>query len=185
MDDRGTYAIERLKFSFQRVTLTTVFLRTYTLIHVLISLLALLSGLVVLGGLLTANRFEAWTKLFLTMTILTSVSGFFFPFHGITPARVVGAISLVVLGVAIFASYRRHLAGAWRKAYVASALLALYLNVLVLIVQAFKRIPALKQVAPMQNEPPFKITQVVILITFIVLGVVAANRFHLEPGSPF
>ena len=159
-------------------------LKTYTLIHVLISLLAILSGLIVMGGLLTAKRLNGWTKLFLTTTILTSATGFFFPFRGVTPALVVGVVSIVALGVAAFARYQRQLAGVWRNAYVACAVLALYLNVLVLIVQAFSKIPALKEMAPTQTEPSFKITQLAVLVAFIISAVVAAIRFRAESVSP-
>jgi len=156
---------------------------SFTLIHVAISLAGILCGFVVLFGLLTAKRLDSWTPLFLATTAATSVTGFFFPFHGVTPAIVVGIISLVVLAVAIFARYARNLAGAWRKTYVACAMLALYLNVFVLIVQAFLKIPALKEIAPTQNDPPFKLTQLVVLVTFIALGVVAAIRFRNEAAG--
>src|SRR5215471_2497126 len=156
---------------------------TFTFIHVVISLLAIFSGFVVLVGMLTQKQLEGWTRFFLATTILTSVTGFFFPFHGVTPAIVVGIISLVVLVIAIYARYPRKLAGAWRKTYVISALLALYLNVFVLIVQAFQKIPALKAIAPTQNDPPFKLTQLVVLVTFIVLGILAAIRFRAESVS--
>ena len=158
-------------------------MNTFTLIHVAISLVAILSGFVVLTGMLAAKPLNGWTKFFLTTTALTSVTGFFFPFHGITPAIVVGIISMVVLAVAIFAGYARRLNGAWRKTYVISALLALYLNVFVLIVQSFQKIPALKEIAPTQNDPPFKIAQLVVLVLFIILGFFAAIRFRAEPVS--
>ncbi len=158
-------------------------MNAFTLIHVAISLAGILSGFVVLFGLLTAKRLDGWTALFLATTAATGVTGFFFPFHGVTPAIVVGIISLVVLAVAIFARYARNLAGAWRKTYVACAMLALYLNVFVLIVQAFLKIPALKEIAPTQNDPPFKLTQLVVLVTFIALGVVAAIRFRNEAAG--
>ena|SRR5438477_8438511 len=155
-------------------------MQTFTLVHVVISLIGILSGLVVLFGMLVGKRFNGWTALFLSTTVLTSVTGFFFPFHGITPAIVVGIISLMMLAVAIFARYGRHLAGAWGKSYVITAVIALYLNVFVLIVQSFLKIPALKEIAPTQNDPPFKLTQLVILIIFIALGVAAAIRFRTE-----
>jgi len=156
---------------------------TFTFIHVVISLLAIFSGFVVLVVMLTQKQLDGWTKFFLATTILTSVTGFFFPFHGVTPAIVVGIISSVVLIIAIYARYRRKLAGAWRKTYVISALLALYFNVFVLIVQAFQKIPALKVIAPTQNDPPFKLTQLVVLIAFIVLAILAAIRFRAESVS--
>jgi hypothetical protein len=158
-------------------------LELFTLIHVLISLMGILSGLVVLVGLLTAKRSNGWTALFLTTTVLTSVTGFFFPYHGITPGIVVGIISLAVLAVAIFARYQRDLAGVWRKTYVVSALFALYANVFVLIVQSFQKIPTLKGLAPTQTEPPFKITQLLALVLFVVFTVIAAIRFKDKPAQ--
>jgi hypothetical protein len=153
----------------------------FTLIHVGISLVAILSSFVVLKGMLTAKQLDGWTMLFLATTALTSVTGFLFPIHCVTPAIVVGIISLVLLAVAIFARYARQLAGAWRKTYVVTSVLALYFNVFVLIVQAFQKIPALKSIAPTQNDPPFKLTQLVVLVAFIVLGILAAIRFRAEP----
>jgi len=156
-------------------------MKTFTLVHVVISLVGILSGLIVLFGMLAGKRLNGWTGVFLATTTATSVTGFFFPFHGLTPGIVVGIISLAVLAVAIFARHARNLAGAWRKTYVVSVVLALYLNLFVLIVQAFLKIPALKNIAPTQNDPPFKLTQLVVLATFIALGIVAAIRFRNEP----
>jgi hypothetical protein len=130
-----------------------------------------------LGG----KRLDGWTKWFLITTVATSVTGFFFPFHDFTPAYAVGAISLVLLGLAIFARYRQQLAGAWRWIYVVTALMALYLNVFVGVVQSFLKIPALHAMAPAQTEPPFKFTQLVVLALFVVLAIVAAVRFRDEP----
>jgi len=118
---------------------------------------------------------------FLRQTVATSVSGFLFPFHGLSPAIVTGIISSVVLAVAIYARYARLLTGGWRKTYVISAVVALYLNVFVLIVQSFQKMPALNALAPKQTEPPFAITQLLVLALFIVLGVLAASRFRSEP----
>ena len=156
-------------------------MKTFTVVHVVISLLGIVSGLVVMYGLLASKQLEGWTKFFLATTVLTSVTGFFFPFHGVTPAIVVGIISLVVLAVAIFALYKRQLAGAWRKTYVVSALLALYFNTFVLVVQTFQKIPALKEIDPTQSEPPFKLTQLVVLVLFIMLGILAAIKFRDAP----
>jgi len=158
---------------------------TFTLIHVAISLVGILSGFVVLFGMLTAQRFDGWTKLFLATTVATSVTGFFFSFHGVTPAIVVGVISLVVLAVAIFARYARNLVGGWPRTYVVTTVLALYFNVFVLIVQAFQKLPALKSIAPTQNDPPFKLTQLVVLAVFVVFGFVAAIRFRPQPVSAY
>jgi hypothetical protein len=156
-------------------------LEIYTLLHVIISLIGIFSGLVVLFGLLGGKRLDGWTKWFLITTVLTSVTGFFFPFHGFTPAIGVGIISLLVLAVAIYARYPRQLAGHWRWIYVVTAVIALYFNVFVAVVQAFEKVPALKVMAPTQTEPPFKLTQLVVLALFVVLGIVAAIRFRNEP----
>src|SRR5713226_5570232 len=118
---------------------------TFTFVHVAISLVGILSGLVVVFGLLATKRLDGWTALFLVTTVLTSVTGFFFPFEGFKPSYVVGAISLVVLAIAILARYRRQLAGGWRRTYVISAVIALYLNVFVLVVQLFEKVPASKR----------------------------------------
>ena len=156
-------------------------LRIYTIIHTLISLMGIFTGFVVLFGLLAGKRLDGWTRWFLITTVLTSVTGFFFPFHGFTPAHGVGITSLLVLTVAIFARYPRQLAGAWRWIYVVTAVITLYLNVFVGIVQAFEKIPALKAIAPTQTEPPFKLTQLVVLVLFVLITIVAAIRFRPEP----
>jgi hypothetical protein len=155
-------------------------LEIYTLVHVATSLVGIAAGFAVLFGLLARKRLDGWTKLFLITTVATSVTGFFFPFHGFTPAIGVGIISSLVLAVAIFARYGRHLAGSWRWIYVVTATIALYLNVFVGIVQAFQKVPALKAIAPTQTEPPFAITQLVVLGLFILIGLVAAIRFRPE-----
>jgi len=155
-------------------------LHIYTIVHVLISLAGIFSGFVVLLGLLAAKRLNGWTALFLATTVATSVTGFFFPFHGFTPAIGVGIISLLVLSIAIFARYPRQLAGHWRWIYVVTAMIALYLNVFVGIVQGFEKVPVLKALAPTQSEPPFKLTQLVVLALFVVLAIVAVIRFRSE-----
>ncbi len=153
-------------------------LHAYTELHVLISLIAIGSGLVVMYGLLTAKRMDGWTSLFLATTVLTSVTGFGFPFTGVTPGIKVGIVSLVVLGIAYLARYVRHLAGGWRATYVVTAATALYLNVFVLVVQSFEKVPALRAIAPTQEEPPFAIAQIAVLVLFIGLTVLAVRRFH-------
>jgi hypothetical protein len=140
------------------------------------------SGFLVLFGLLAGKRLDGWTSTFLATTVATSVTGFLFPFHRFMPSHAVGILSLMVLALAIYARYARHLAGAWRKTYVICATIALYLNVFVAIVQAFQKIPALKELAPTQSEPPFKLTQLVVLSIFALLTVVAAIRFRNEPA---
>jgi len=150
---------------------------TYTLIHVVISLVGIASGFVVALGLLGGKRLEGWTALFLVTTVGTSVTGFGFPFVHLSPAHKVGIISLVVLTVAILARYAFHLAGAWRRIYVITALIALYLNVFVLVVQSFEKVPALKTMAPTQSEPPFLVAQIVVLVLFVVLTIISAKKF--------
>ena len=156
-------------------------LETYTFVHVVISLVGVFTGLIVLFGLLAGKRLDGWTKWFLIMTTATSVTGFFFPFHGFTPAIALGIMSLIVLAVAIFARYPRQLIGHWRWIYIVSAVIALYFNVFVAIVQAYEKIPALKVLAPTQTEPPFKLTQLVVLAIFVLLGIVATIAFRNEP----
>jgi hypothetical protein len=158
-------------------------LHVYTIIHTLISLVGIFTGLVVLFGLLGGKPLDGWTKWFLITTVLTSVTGFFFPFHGFTPAHGVGIISLIVLAVAIFARYPRHLAGHWRWIYVVTAVIALYFNVFVGVVQAFLKVPALHAMAPTQTEQPFKLTQLVVLAIFVLLGIIAAIRFRPAPAG--
>jgi uncharacterized membrane protein SirB2 len=153
-------------------------LATFTFVHVVLSPLGIGSGLVVLFGLINGRRLDGWTAVFLITTAATSLTGFGFPFDHVLPSHVVGVISLIVLAMAGLARYPRHLAGAWRRVYVIGAVVALYLNVFVLIVQAFLRVPALKSLAPTQAEPPFLIAQLVVLALFIVLGVVAVRGFR-------
>jgi len=153
---------------------------TFTFVHVLLSLIGIFSGFVVVFGLLVAKRLDGWTTLFLASTVLTSVTGFLFPFHGFLPSHGVGILSLLALAIAIFARYGRHLAGLWRRTYVITAVIALYLNVFVLIVQLFQKVPALKAIAPTQSEAPFKVTQLVALVLFVVLASFAAIRFRSE-----
>ncbi|MGH9538656.1 MAG: hypothetical protein ACRD3H_12065 [Terriglobales bacterium] len=155
-------------------------LSTFTLVHVAISLVGIVSGFVVLFGLLTAKRLDGFTALFLLTTVLTSVTGFGFPFDHLLPSHKVGIISLVVLAVAIAARYLLRLAGAWRWIYVVAAVMALYLNVFVLVVQAFEKVPVLKAMAPTQSEPPFLVAQLAVLTLFIVLGFFAVRKFQPE-----
>ena len=157
-------------------------LSTFTQVHVVISLIGIGSGLVVAFGLLAAKRLGAWTALFLTSTVLTSVTGFMFPFHGFLPSYGVGAISMVALAIAIFARYGRHLAGGWRRAYAITAMISLYLNVFVLVAQLFMKVPALHALAPTQSEPPFKITQLVVLVVFVAWTIAAAKKFRIAVG---
>jgi hypothetical protein len=153
---------------------------TFTLAHVALSLLGIGSGVVVMFGLLTGKQLDGWTVLFLAATMATSVTGFGFPVDHLLPSHKVGIVSLVVLAVAIVARYALHLRGAWRRIYVVCAAVALYLNVFVGVVQAFQKVPALSVMAPNQNEPPFVITQLVVLGLFIVLAIAAVKGFRGE-----
>jgi hypothetical protein len=157
---------------------------TFTLVHVVLSLVGIFAGLVVLFGMFSSKRLTGWTALFLATTVLTSVTGFFFPLDHLLSSHIVGILSLVVLAVAILALYAYHLAGSWRWIYVAGAVVALYLNVFVGVVQAFQKVPPLSALAPTQSEPPFVITQVVVLVIFIALGVFAVRSFHPELNAP-
>lgn len=150
----------------------------FTFVHVAISLAGILSGFVVLFGLLAGKRRDGWTALFLVTTVATSITGFMFPYDGFTPGIGVGIISLAVLAIAIFARYGRHLAGGWRRTYVITAVIALYLNVFVLVVQLFEKVPSLHALAPKGSEPPFAITQGIVMVTFIALGIAAAKGFR-------
>jgi len=155
-------------------------LQIYTIIHTLLSLVAIVTGFVVLFGLLGGDRLDGWTKWFLITAVATTVTAFFFPFHGVTPAFKLGIISAIVLAITIYARYSRHLAGGWRWIYVIGAVVSLYFNVFVLIVQSFEKIPALHAMAPTQTEQPFKITQLVALAMFVLLTIVSVVRFHPE-----
>lgn len=151
----------------------------FTSIHVILSLIGILSGLIVLAGLLSSRRLPAWTAVFLLITALTSATGFLF--HAkFGPAHMIGVISLIVLAVAIVALYGKHLARAWRGIYVATAVAALYLNVFVLVAQAFAKVRFLQPLAPTQSEPPFLAAQLLVLAIFGFLGARAARRFHPE-----
>ena len=152
---------------------------TFTLLHVLISLVGIGSGFVVLYGLLTAKRFDGWTAVFLATTALTSISGFGFPFDHLLPSHKIGILSLLVLAAVIPARYVFHMERSWRLVYVIGSALALYFNTFVLIVQSFMKVPALKALAPTQQEPPFLVAQLVVLIAFIVLTTLAVRKFHL------
>jgi hypothetical protein len=156
-------------------------LQYFTLVHILISLAGIASGFGVVSGLLAGKLLSRWTAFFLATTTATSVTGFFFPFHGFTPAIAVGIISVLALAAAAYALYARRLEGAWRGVFVASAVLSLYFNFFVLVVQLFQRVPALVELAPTQTEPPFATTQAIVLIAFIVLGIVAVRRFRGQP----
>jgi len=150
----------------------------FTLIHVVISVLGIITGLVVVGGLMAGARMDGWTAFFLVTTILTSVTGFGFPFTEVLPPHVVGVLSLVVLTVCLAARYLTRLEGGWRTTYVVTAVAALYLNVFVLVVQLFAKTPALAQLAPTQQEAPFAVTQALVLALFVWMGWAAVRGFR-------
>lgn len=150
----------------------------FTLIHVLLSIAGIIVGFVVVGGMLCGNSLPGWAAFFLITTVLTNVTGFFFPFHGVTPGIILGVLSLLVLAPCLYALYGKHLAGGWRKTYAITATVALYFNTFVLIAQLFQKVPALKALAPTQSEPPFAASQGALLILMIVLGTLAVKRFR-------
>jgi hypothetical protein len=157
---------------------------TFTVMHVVLSLIGIFSGMVVLFGMLSANRLTGWTALFVASTVSTSVTGFFFHSEHFGPPHVVGVVSLVVLAVAILGLYVYRLVGPWRWIYVGGAVLALYLNVFVGVVQAFEKVPFLSRLAPTQSEPPFLVAQLIVMAIFVVLGLLAAMRFRPAATGP-
>ena len=155
-------------------------IETFTSLHVVISLIGIFTGAVVVLGMLGNKGLGSWTAVFLATTILTSATGFLFPFTHFLPSHGVGIISLVVLAVALVALYVNRLVGFWRWVYIVTALAALYLNVFVGVVQAFQKLAFLQPLAPTQSEAPFLIAQGLVLAIFVVLGFVAVTKFHPE-----
>lgn len=154
---------------------------TLSVVHALISLVGIAAGLVAMAGALAGRRLDGWTAAFLATTIATSATGYLFPVAGLLPSHIVGAISLAVLAVAVFARYVRRLAGGWRPTYVITAMTALYLNVFVLVVQLFGKVAPLRALAPTQSEPPFVGAQAAVLLLFVAFGFMATRRFR--PGA--
>ncbi|MDO8978601.1 MAG: hypothetical protein Q7V17_05140 [Afipia sp.] len=152
-------------------------LAAFTVFHLIISMIAIALGFVVAGGMLASNRMPGWTLWFLVLTILTSATGFLFPFTKILPSHVVAIISLVLLAVAVYALYGKGLSGVWRTVYVVTAMLALWFNVFVLIAQGFQKVALLNVYAPTGAEPPFAITQGIVLVFFIGMILVGIRRF--------
>jgi hypothetical protein len=151
---------------------------TLTFVHVALSLIGILSGFIVAFGMLAAKRPGGLTALFLVTTAATSITGFFFPIHGVTPGIVIGVISLVLLAIAILALYGFHLAGPWRWIYAITAMMALYLNCFVLVAQLYEHVPALHAIDPTRSGPPFKITQLAVLVLFVALTSAVVTKFH-------
>jgi len=141
-------------------------------------LVAIGSGLVIVGGMFASHKLAGTTALFLFTTALTSLTGFLFPIHGFTPALGVGLVACVILAVALFALYKEHLVGAWRWIYVITAIVSVYLNVFVLVAQSFMKVSALNALAPTQSEPPFAITQAAVLVVFILIELIAVIKFR-------
>ena len=150
----------------------------FTQLHVIISLIGIAAGLLALLGMLGGKFYRLLTALFLITTVLTSVTGFLFPFHGMTPGIILGILSMIALVVAIWALYMGKLEGSWRGTYIITSSLALWFNFFVLIAQSFAKIPALKAIAPTQASPAFGITQGVVLLVFLLLTIRAFKKFH-------
>jgi len=160
-------------------------LLTFTLVHVAISLLGIIAGLVLVGGLVAGVRLDRWFSVFLVTTAFTSLTGFGFPNASVTPAQIVGGLSLVLLAAAAGARHWKKLAGPWRTTFVVSSIAALYLNMFVLVVQLFAKTPALKELAPTQSEAPFAIIQLLLLALFVWLGRGAVKGIHRgAPSDP-
>ncbi len=149
----------------------------FTKLHVIISLVGIFSGLVVLLGLCNGRRLPGWTATFLLTTIATSVTGFFFHSASFGPPHIIGALSLVILAIALLALYGKHLSGAWRWIYIVTAILALYFNAFVGVVQAFQKVAFLRALAPTQKEPPFLIAQLLVLAFFVITAVISLKSF--------
>ena len=158
-------------------------LLTFTLIHVVLSVVGIVAGLVVVGGLMAGVRFDAWTGVYFVTTVLTNVTGFGFAFATLLPSHIVGGVSLVVLAIAIAARYWKQLAGAWRGVFVVTTVVALYLNVFVLFAQLFAKVPAMVALAPTQTSPAFVVTHLIALALFVVLGRAAVKGFRTERGA--
>ncbi len=150
----------------------------FTFFHVVISLVAILSGLMIVFGMMSGKRLNGWTALFLLMALATDITGFMFPYHGFTPGIGVGIVSMLVLAIALFARYSRHMAGGWRMIYAITTLIAVYLNIFVLVAQLFEHVPSLHALAPTGSEPPFLIGQVIVMVIFIALGIAAVKGFR-------
>jgi hypothetical protein len=160
-------------------------LATFTIVHVIISLIGIVSGIIVMFGMLGSKEMPGLTAIFLLSTILTSATGFLFPFTQLLPSHMIGIISLVLLAIACIALYAMRLAGPWRHIYVLTALISLYLNVFVLVIQGFLKVPALHALAPSvpPSEPPFAVIQGLILLFFIIVIIGAWRRFR--PAAAF
>lgn len=154
---------------------------SFTLFHVLLSLVGILAGLVVGGDLMAGRRFDRWTAIYLGTTVLTNATGFVLPFRVLMPSHILGGISLIVLPVAMAALYWKHLAGRWRGVFIVTAVVGLYFNALVFVAQLFAKVPAMILLAPTQKEPAFGISQVIVVACFIALGRAAWKGYRHDP----
>jgi hypothetical protein len=158
--------------------------QTFTLLHVVLSLIGIVAGLVALFGMFRNHPLNGWTLVFVVTTLATTLTGFLFPFRGFTPAIGTGIVSSLVLAPTVLARYTFRLAGRWRWIYVVGAVVSLYLNCFVLVVQAFLKVPALHALAPQGNEPTFVLTQGLVLVLFVIAGFLAVRRFHPAAAQP-
>lgn len=156
---------------------------TFTLIHVVLSLVGIISGLIVAGGMIGGRRLDRWVVIFLITTIAANATGFGFPFATVLPSHIIGAVSLVVLALVLVAQYAKHLSGKWRTTFAVGVVVATYSNVFVLVVQLFRRVPALMALAPTESEAPFAITHLLVLVLFAWLGVTAVKGFRTAPAG--
>ena len=150
----------------------------YTNIHVVISLVAIVAGFIAAFEMMANKPLGLWNTIFLWTTIATSVTGFGFPNDHVTPGMIVGVLSLIVLAVALFALYGQHLSGAWRWIYIVTAMVALWFNVFVLVVQSFQKIEFFKALAPTQSEPPFLVAQAIALVLVALLAILSVRKFR-------
>jgi hypothetical protein len=172
----------RLVQKGERIMILGMSLSTFTTLHVIISLIAIVSGIIVMFGLLRSNNMPGLTAIFLLFTILTSATGFLFPFTKLLPSHMVGILSLMLLVIAVIALYGVKLSGPWRWIYVVTAMTSLYLNIFVLLIQGFLKVDALKALAPTQTEPPFVVIQGILLAFFVIVIIGAARRFRPTPA---
>src|SRR6202166_2046651 len=159
-------------------------LSMFTTVHVIISLIAIVSGIIVMFGLLGSSRMPGLPGIFLLFTILTSATGFLFPFEKLLPSHIIAILSLVLLAIACLALYGMKLSGAWRWIYVVTAMISLYLNVFVLVIQSFLKVPFLHALAPSvpPSEPPFAIVQGIVLVFFVIVIIGAIRRYRPMPS---
>lgn len=158
-------------------------LNALTFIHVALSLIGIGAGFVVVLGLLVSKPPYRGTELFLTSTAATGVTGFFFPIHGFSPAQVVGVLSLILVLIATLGVYRHHLADGWRRTFAITSVIALYFNVFILVIQMFRKVPALQAVAPTQSEPPFQVAQSLVMLLFVAIGISATKRTRVVASN--